>query len=327
MFKTLIAGAILLVATSVAHASEKIKIAELNWMTGSMLAYVDAYIIQHGYGYDVEVVPGGHEAATTAMIAKGDPNIVPEAWQSLLPAAYADAVASGKLETVNTEVISEAGEGFWVPSYFLTNYPEIDTFEKLLERPDLFPHPDDASKGAFYTCPSQWNCHIVNANLYKAFGMEAKGWLLVDPGSAPALDAVWTKKVAQGDNIVGYWYAPSTMPAKLDMVMIPTQAEFAGQDNWKCMTDKESTCDTYVASPYPASVTMVVTTKDVDPQIKSYLSKRKLTGAQANAMLMYGEENQAVAQEVAMEFLDRYSDVWQSWVPQSVAKKVTKSLE
>ena len=102
---------------------------------------------------------------------------------------------------MNTEVISGAGEGFWVPDYFVTQYPEIDTFEKLLERPDLFPHPEEEGKGAFYTCPSGWNCSIVNANLYKAFDMEAKGWLLVDPGSAAALEAVWTKNVAQGDLI------------------------------------------------------------------------------------------------------------------------------
>lgn len=326
MFKSMIAGMMLLVATTMAHAQDKIKIAELNWMTGSMLAYVDAYIIENGYGIETEVVPGGHEASTTAMIAKGDPNIVPEAWKSLLPAAYAEAVESGALEAVNTEVISGAGEGFWVPDYFVTQYPEIDTFEKLLERPDLFPHPEEEGKGAFYTCPSGWNCSIVNANLYKAFDMEAKGWLLVDPGSAAALEAVWTKNVAQGDLITGYWYAPSTMPAKLNMVMLPTEAEFAGQDNWDCMTDKESSCENMVPSPYPTSVTMVVATSDVNADVKTYLSKRGLTGAQANAMLMYGEENQAVAQEVAMEFLARYADVWKTWLPADVAAKVADSL-
>ena len=326
MFKSFVAAMAIVLATSAANAADKIKISELNWMSASMLAYVDEFIINHGFGYETEIVPGGHEATATAMVAKGDPDIFAEAWMSLIPAQFAEALENGKLEKVNNMVINGGAEGFYVPDYFKTKYPELDTFEKILARPDLFPHPEDPSKGAFYTCPTQWNCHIVNRNLYKAFDMEAKGWELVDAGSGPALEAIWAKRIQEDANIVGYWWEPSSLPAKLGMEIIPTEAKFAGDANWKCMTDKESTCDNYIASPYPTPHTVSVTTPEVPAEVKAYLARRSIESSVANEMLVFADDNQALAPEVAIEFLLTKPEIWKAWVSADVAAKVEAKL-
>ena len=64
--------------------ADDIKIAELNWQSGSMIANIDAYILTHGYGHDVEIIPGGIDATIQSMMATGSPNIFGEAWTSLL---------------------------------------------------------------------------------------------------------------------------------------------------------------------------------------------------------------------------------------------------
>ena len=53
---------------------------------------------------------------------------------------------------------------------------------------------------------------LANANLYRAFDMEAKGWLLVDPGSAAGLGGSM-KAAERGENWFGYW-SPTAMIGK-----------------------------------------------------------------------------------------------------------------
>ena len=35
-------------------------------------------------------------------------------------------------------------------------HPELKTIDDIIARPDLFPHPEDPSKGGLHTCPSGW---------------------------------------------------------------------------------------------------------------------------------------------------------------------------
>ena len=55
--KTIISAMLITMMSAIAKA-DNIKIAELNWQSGSMIAYIDSYIIKHGYGHDTEIVPG-----------------------------------------------------------------------------------------------------------------------------------------------------------------------------------------------------------------------------------------------------------------------------
>jgi len=62
----------------------------------------------------------------------------------------------------------------------MKKHPELKTVVDVLNRADLFPHPEDPPKGGFHTCPSGWGCQLANANLFRAFEMEKKAgvWLI-----------------------------------------------------------------------------------------------------------------------------------------------------
>ena len=83
--------------------ADNIKIAELNWQTGSMIAYIDSYIIKHGYGHDTEIVPGGIDATIESMLATGSPNIVGEMWISSLGDNALSALNDGTLISVTDD--------------------------------------------------------------------------------------------------------------------------------------------------------------------------------------------------------------------------------
>ncbi len=91
------------------------------------------------------------------------------------------------MAVLNMAPITGAGEG-WMISSSVAKANNLKTVSDVLARPDLFPHPEDAKKGGLVTCPSGWGCQIATGQLFKAFGMEDKGWQMVDPGSSAGLD-------------------------------------------------------------------------------------------------------------------------------------------
>ena len=67
---------------------------------------------------------------------------------------------------VNKGPITGLGEGWFVPPYTMEKHG-IKTVQDLLKRPDLFPHPEDKSKGAFVGCPAGWGCQSINNQFLK----------------------------------------------------------------------------------------------------------------------------------------------------------------
>jgi glycine betaine/proline transport system substrate-binding protein len=188
--------------------ADNIKIAELNWQSGSMIANIDAYILSNGYGHYTELVPGGIDATIQSMMATGSPNIFGEAWTSLLGDSALVYINNGTLIQVRDEVVVGAGESWYIPNYIQEQYG-LNTIEDVLARPDLFPHPEDSSKGGIVICPEGWSCKKHNENLFRAFDMEAKGWKIIDPGSGTGLNAFWEGQVVKEKGAFGYYWAPT----------------------------------------------------------------------------------------------------------------------
>ena len=110
---TIISVMLITMMSAIAKA-DNIKIAELNWQSGSMIAYIDSYIIKHGYGHDTEVVPGGIDATIESMLATNSPNIVGEMWISSLGDNALTALDDKSLILARDGVIQGAGEGWFI---------------------------------------------------------------------------------------------------------------------------------------------------------------------------------------------------------------------
>ncbi len=311
-------------------ACGSITIAEWNWASGELMAHVDKIILEKGYGCDVELVAGSTMPTFTSMNEKGQPDVAGELWANAVFEPLKQAVAEGRLHRVNKAPITGLGEGWWIPPHTAKKYPELKTALDILERPDLFPHPEDSSKGGFVGCPSGWGCQLANANLFRAFEMEKKGWLLIDPGSAAGLDGSMAKAVERGENWFGYYWSPTSMIGKYKMVPVDFGIPFAGRDNWdNCIVKPEQDC----ADPKPSAWTKSeVNTVITDSFAKrggaaiDYLRDRVYPGAIMNGMLVYMSENQAGGEDAAIEYLLKHEDVWTKWVSSGVAAKVKASL-
>lgn len=196
--KNLLAGAALaaglsVMATAASADCGRVTIADMNWASAELAAYVDKYILEKGYGCNVELIPGDTMPTTTSMTEKSEPDVAPEIWMNSVREVIDKAVGEGRLKVAG-EILSDGGEeGWWVPKYIVDANPELTTLAAVLKRPDLFPAPEDKSRGALYNCPAGWNCQIITANIYKAFNVEKAGFELVDSGSAAGLDGSLAK--------------------------------------------------------------------------------------------------------------------------------------
>ena len=311
----------------------KLVIAEQNWASAELMANVDKIILEEGYGCSVELVPGATMPTFTSMNDKGSPDMNPEQWANAVYTPLKKAVSEKRLIIANGAPITGLGEGWWLNPAALKKHPELKgmTALQILERPDLFPDKEDPSKGAFMGCPAGWGCQLANANLYRAFEMEKKGWKLIDPGSAAGLDGSIAKASDSNEPWFGYYWNPTSMVGKYNLQPVDFGVPFAGRDNWdNCITLAEQDC----ANPKPTAwtkseVNSIVTAnfaKTGGKEALSYVEKRVFPGEVMNGMLVYMADNQAKGSDAAVEFLIKHEDVWTKWVSSSAAKKIKKSL-
>ena len=316
-------------ATTMPHAASaacgSLTVSEMNWASAGLMANVDKIILEKGYGCKIELVAGATMPTFTSMNEKGEPDIAAELWANAVRGPLKKAKDEGRLHSVNDAPITGLGEGWWLPPHTLKKHPELKTALDGLKQPEVFPHPEDKSKGAFIGCPAGWGCQLANNNLFRAFEMEKKGWILVDPGSAAGLDGSMAKAVERGENWFGYYWSPTAMIGKYNMVKLDFGVPFAGSENWDgCIVKPEQEC----ADPKPSSWThsvanTVVTdkfTKQSGPGYE-FLKKRVYPGDIMNGMLVYMGDNQAGGKDAAVEFLKKHETVWTKWVPADVASK------
>ena len=328
-----IAGACMFGVTGQASADGhcgSLTMAEMNWASAELMANVDKIILEEGYGCEVELVAGATMPTFTSMNEKGEPDVAGELWINAVREPLFAAMDEGRLKSAVKGPITQLGEGWWVPPHTAEKHPEIvGDIDALLARPDLFPHPEDPSKGAFVGCPAGWGCQLANANLYRAFDMEAKGWLLIDPGSAAGLDGSMAKAAERGENWFGYYWSPTAMIGKYSMVPVD-MGSWGGSENWDgCIVKPEQDCAAPKPSSWTESEVHTVITADLadraGPAV-DYLQKRVFPGPIMNGMLVYMADEQAGGADAAIEFLIQHEGIWSDWVSAEAKAKIKAAL-
>ena len=313
---------------AVAQECGDISMAEFNWASGELMANIDKFILEEGYGCNVDLVIGGTTAIFASMNEKGTPQIAGEQWVNALRPLLDPALAEGRMHAVNTAPIMGLGEGWWVPPYTAAANPELKTVLDWIEHPELFPSAEDPSKGAFVGCPAGWGCQHNNISLFKAFDMEEKGWVLIDPGSAAGLDGSIAKANERGENWFGYYWSPTSIIGKYNMQAVPFGVEYAGDDNWTNCIATEDCVDPKQTAWITSEVYTLVTDDFMQSggEINDYLAARVFTSESMGTMLVCMADEQAAGEDAAIEFLIQFEDLWTTWVSEEVAAKVKAAL-
>ena len=304
-----------------------VTIADMNWNSASFLANVDHFILKNGYGCDAKLVPGDTMPTGTSMVEKGEPDIAPEFWSNSLKEALDRGVDEGRLRYAGKTFSDGGEEGFWVPRYMVEAKPELATIQGVIANADLFKHPENPQKSAFYNCPAGWNCQISAANLFKALNLEDSGFEIVDPGSGAGLSGAIAKAYERGEGWFGYYWAPTAVLGKYDMVKVDFGSGIDANHFKSCLT--RSDCLEPKVTMYPPSAVDTVITETFaqrSPEVVEYLGKRSFTNADMNRLLAWMEENQADGEMASKHFLANHEDIWLSWVSPEIANKIKTAL-
>ncbi|MDN3647811.1 ABC transporter substrate-binding protein [Reinekea marina] len=315
---------------SLAFAADEcgdVSIADMNWSSATLLAYVDAFILEEGYGCNVEIVPGDTMPTGTSMIEKGEPDIAPEFWIGNFREALDKGVADKRLRYAGRSLTDGGDEGWWVPKYLVDKDPALATIEGIKANVALFEHPEDPDKSMFMGCPAGWGCQINNENLFRALEMEDAGFELVDPGSSAGLAGAIAKSYERGEAWLGYYWAPSAILGKYEMVKVDFGSGIDEEHFYGCITQAD--CLEPKPTMYPPSEIFSITTESFaskSPTAYNYITQRSVKNNVMNKVLAWMEENQADGEYAAVYFLENHEELWSTWVSKEAAQKIKSAL-
>ncbi len=329
MRKALIVTGVLSLAPAISFAADcgDVSIADMNWSSASLMANVDKFILENGYGCTVDLIPGDTMPTGTSMLEKNEPDIAPEMWANASIEALQKGIDDKRLR-FSVDSLSDGGEeGFWVPTYLVDKMPELATIEGVLKHPELFQHPEDDTLGGFHSCPAGWNCQITAQNLFKALKMEEAGFDIIDPGSAAGLSGSIARAYEREKGWLGYYWAPTAILGKYDMVKVDFGSGIDEQHYLDCITQED--CLDPKPTMYPPSFVTTVTTESFatrEPAAYEYFTKRAFKNKEMNLLLAWMENNQADGDIAAEYFIENNEALWSQWVPADVAMKIKNSL-
>ncbi|MCM2455275.1 ABC transporter substrate-binding protein [Rhizobium sp. CG4] len=325
---TVLAASLAGLATTASAADcGTVTIANMNWQSAEVAANVDKLILEAGYGCTAELVAGDTVPTLTSMAEKGQPDIAPEAWVSLQPEIVNRGISEGKFVSAAKILSDGAVQGWWIPKYVAEANPTIKTVGDLFKNPQLFPAPEDSSKGAVYNGPQGWGGTVVTAQLFKAYDGEKAGFTLVDTGSAAGLDGAIAKAYEAKQPVAAYYWAPTALLGKYEMVKLDFDTTYDAAE-WKRCTSVADCADPKLNAWQTDTVETVVAKSFADRAgpVMDYLNKRAWTNDTVNKLIAWMSDNQATGEEGAKYFLKNNEALWTAWVSPDVAEKIKASL-
>lgn len=279
---------------------------DLSWDSAQVHNRIAAFIIQNGIGtYNVEYT-AADTLVTVNGIAQGDIDIDMESWHSNLMEAYERYVAAGDLVDLGQNM-PDAPQGWWIPRYLIEGpnapAPDLKSVADLPKYWRLFQDPEDPSKGLVYMGTAGWSATKVSEDIFNKYGL-GETFNQGVPGSSAALAATMVGAYKKGKPWVGYYWAPTPILGKLDMVRLEG-SEFE-----------------------PALVNKLVSKSLTEkaPEVVEFLRNYKTTVDENNEFLSVMDDNQWNSAQTAHWFLKNKKDAWTSWVSSDVAAKVNAAL-
>ena len=316
-------GAVLSASSANAAACGDVVLSAFSWQSSEALANIDQFILNNGYGCNATIVAGDTVPTITSMIEKGQPDLASETTPSLLGDVYKKGAAEGRIVKMGTAISDGTVSGWYIPKYVADAHPEIKTVDDAVKHPELFPSPEDPSKGGVIQGPQGWGDTIVTAQLYKALDLDNHGFVLVPSGSAAALDGAIAKAYEQKKGYIAAYWSPTSLLAKYPMVRLEGPHDDAEWKRCTTVADCPDPKPNYWAQDMMYTLGSEKFAKRDDiPEVKDYLSKRSWSQAEASAVMLWMSDNQANGADGAKYFIKTMPDVWTKWVPADVAEKV-----
>ncbi len=279
---------------------------DLSWDSVQVHNKIMGFIIENGLeGYKADYVPGDTMPIINGII-QGDIDIDMESWHQNVYEIYKKGIDSGNLIDLGQNM-PDAPQGWWVPRYLIEGpnalAPDLKSVADLPKYANLFTDPEDSSKGIVYGGVAGWGQMEISEDIFNEYNL-GDTFNLGITGSGSALAGSMVGAYKKGEPWVGYYWAPTAILGKFDMVRLKG-SEFV-----------------------PADVNILVNKSMLEkaPDVVEILKKYSTSVEDNNEFLAKMDEESWTTEQTAHWFLKNKEDVWTKWVSADVAKKVKAAL-
>ena len=174
---------------SATAASKKLVFAEFNWNSIQVHNRIAAFILKHGYGYEIEYTRLLETIEDFFTLARGEADINMEVWVELQQEAYAKALVAGHVLDLGSN-FTDAWQGWVVPTYVIKGdpqkgikpmAPDLKTVYDLPKYWKVFKDPNDPTKGRFVSNMPGSEMQKINERKFLAYDLGKYYNILEDP--------------------------------------------------------------------------------------------------------------------------------------------------
>ena len=311
----------------------KARLADFDWNSANVHTGIVQFILEHGYGCEVETTRG---STTPIMAAHYDSqlDVVTELWYDNIVTQYDAVEAAGTIRNIGINT-PDSQQAFYVDRNTVDKYNIKSVLD--MNNPEiaaLFSDPENPGMGRMVSCIGGWTCYTINHVKQRVYGLD-KFYTNFDPGSSGALAAEIAGAFAKDRPIFTYYWAPTALMGKVDLVRLTEPPYDAAC--WGAMMDvvediKANGKDVYkptCATEYKdmsLDKSVLTAWADTHPEETAFLEAYSIPTATVNKLLAFYEgEADGDMELLAMEYLQNNSE-WKSWVSAEVAANVSDAL-
>lgn len=300
--------------------------AGLSYDSAQFHTKVAQFIIEHGYGCEVDALPGSAEVLINA-IGQGKIDVIMEIWTGNPAPAWVEAEANGKAVALGTAFPTTL-EGWFVPTSIVSGpdavAPDLKAVSDLPEYKELFKDPEEPDKGRFYNCPAAWVCQNVNTKKLEAYGLD-DDFTNFPTGTEAAIVAAAESGALRNKPVLFYYWGPTALLGRHDFTLLE-EPPF-DREVWDAMLAADHPT---AATAYPVSKVVIGASTaftEAAPMLADFLTAySNTTEATQKAQAFMADTKDNTGEQAALNFL-KDNDAWTEWVPDAVAARVKAALE
>ena len=298
---------------------DTIVFSDLNWTSAQVQNRIAQYIVEHGYGFPTDVIPGGTLPLFQGL-KQADTHVTMEIWLPNQSIGWEEAVELGEVVSVGKSLVGDWQSTFVIPKYVADANPGLQTPQDLMkeEYKDLFSTPDSRGNARLVACVPGWSCELVNDEQIETYGLTDHLYV-VKPGSQDAMFAEIFGAYEREEPWLGYMWGTGDPAIKLNLVRLE-EAPYS-EECW----DLDKAC------AFDDSLVLVAVHKSLLPRapgVIGFLQNWDFTVPEYKVLFHWIDANEgALPKDAAIEWLNTRSDTWTEWVTEDAAASIQAALD
>ena len=291
-----------------------ITFADVGWDSIKLNNALAGLVAEEVFGYTWQETPGSTPISHEALLA-GEVDVHMEEWTDNI-ATYQSDLEAGKFVELGIN-FNDNYQGFYIPRYVADAYPDLKTVQDLAKYPELFPDPEDPSKGIIYGGITGWAITEIMEKKVEAYGLDECYNYFVS-GSDAILNTAMTSAWDKQEPIVAYYWEPTWLLGMYDFVLLEDTPY-----NPETYQDGIGAC--------PAVTVTVAVSNDFaasNPAYCEFLSNFSMPSALISEALAYMQESGSSDYEDAARWLltESHPELIDQWLEEDQAEQLRAAL-